>query len=300
MSKFQIFTDSNSELDAATRKAHHLEYVHMGVTHNGEDLPADLDWKQYSPEELYGWMKDGHSVKTSAVSMAEFDSAFRPFLEKGIDIIYIACSTKLTASLNTCRLASEELLKEFPERRIVGIDSLNACFCLGMIAIDAAKKQDEGLSMDEVIQWVEDNKLKYNFFATVETLTYMKRAGRIKGSKAFMGNLFGVKPIFISDAHGNNFGIKTVRGTKKADEELVECLKKVIDVKARPEVYVGHAVCLERAQKVKERLEKEVPGIKVSIGIIGPIVGATTGPGMLAVFCYGKEVTRYEGDGIKE
>ena len=300
MSKFQIFTDSNAELSTEIRKAHHLEYVQMGVVVDGEEYPADLDWKAYTPEEFYGWLKKGRHVKTTAVSLAEFNRAFRPLLEKGIDIMYIACSSALTASLNTCRLASEELLKEFPDRKIVGIDSLNASFCLGLMAIDATKRQDEGMSLEEVAAWVEENKLKYNFFATVETLTYMKKAGRIKGSKAFMGNIFGVKPIFISDAHGNNLGIKTVRGTKNADNALIEDFKAVADIKAQPEVFIGQADCLERAQRLKERLERELPGCHVTIGTIGPIVGTTCGPGTTGIFGFGKVVTRFEGDGIKE
>ncbi len=298
MSKFQIFTDSNCDLSTQIRKVNNLEYLRMNVVVDGSEMYADLDWELYSPETFYGWLASGKKVKTNAVPYAEFIERFTPFLEKGMDILYIGCSSALTVSTNTCRLVSEELLAKYPERKIITLDSLNASCCLGMIALDACKMQQEGKSMEEIVDILEETKLNYNFFATVETLKYMKNAGRIKGSKAFMGDLIGMKPIFISDAHGNNFGIKTVRGSKKADVELIEGIKSVINLDECKEMVVGHAVNLERATRLKEELEK-ILKIKVRIENIGPIVGTTCGPGTTAVFCYGKKVTRFEGDGIK-
>lgn len=299
MGKYQIFTDSCSELSTEIRKNNNIEYVRMGINVDGEEKHADLDWQEYSQVEFYDWLREGRHIKTSQVSYEEFILKFTPFLEKGIDILYIACSSALTASMNACRLASQELLRKFPGREIVGIDSLTASAIEGMLVLDAVQKQKEGLSLKECAEWVEANKFKYNQFATVDTLTYLKNAGRIKGAKAFMGNLLHKKPIFISDRKGNNFTIKTVTGTKAADEEMINAVVNNIHINESNRVVVAHGDDEPRAKRLKAKLEELIPGINCEIWWIGPIVGTTCGPGVISTFCFGEEVTRFEGDGIK-
>lgn len=297
MAKFQIFTDSCSDLSTEIRKQYGIDYCHMGLVVDGEEKRADLDWVDYKPEEFYGWLSAGKKIKTTQVSIPEFVACFTPYLEKGIDIVYLACSSALSGSVNVFELAKQELLEQFPDRKMVAVDTLTAANTEGMLVVEAAKKQIAGASLEEVVQWVEDNKFKFNQFATVDTLTYLKNAGRIKGSKAFMGNLLGMKPIFISDRKGNNLTIKTVRGTKNSLNELFQGVVDSIDLKANPEVIIGQGMAMDNALKLKERFEKELPGCIVHINWIGPIIGTTCGPGILATFCYGKEVERFEGDG---
>ena len=297
MEKYKIFTDSCSDLSTEVRKEFDIEYVHMGIVVDGEEKRADIDWIDYSPDQFYGWLKEGRHVKTTQVSVPEFLNSFRPSLKEGYDIVYIACSSKLSGSVSTCEtLVIQQLLEEFPERKIYAIDSLNGSIGEGLIAIEAAKMRKAGKSLEEVVKWVEENKLCFNFFATVDTLTYLKNAGRIKGAKAFFGNIMGVKPIFISDARGNNFVIKKAKGTKNSLEELIAGFKEVYMKEKDGEVFVGHCVAPDRAEYLKNRLKEEL-NIEPRISLIGPIVGTTCGPGMVAVFCLGKEVTRYEGDG---
>ena len=297
MAKYQIFSDSSCDLSTELRKANNLEYFYFGLVVNGVEYRADLDWKDYSPEEFYGWLSQGKKIKTTQVSMEEVITRVRPYFEKGIDIIYIGCSGALTGSMNLFQLAKAELMEEFPDRKMIGVDSLAASCTLGMMLIDASKKQKEGLSIEELEQWVLDNRFFYNQFATVDTLTYLKEAGRIKGTAAFFGNIIGVKPIFISDRKGNNLTINKVKGTKASLNEIFECVKNAMDENT-DEIYIGQGMALERAEALKKRVEDELK-IKATIQWIGPIVGTTCGPGIIATFCRGKEVTRYEGDGIK-
>ncbi|MBR0439947.1 MAG: DegV family protein [Bacilli bacterium] len=295
MAKFKIFTDSCSDLSTATRKKYDIEYVHMGIVVDGVEKSADLDWQEYSPEEFYGWLKAGKHVKTTQVSVPEFLDRFTPVLKEGYDIIYIACSSKLSGSVNTCKtLAIPQLLELFPDRKIVAIDTLNATACEGMMAIKASELRKEGKSLEEVVDWIEENKLRFNFFATVDTLTYLKAAGRIKGAKAFFGNIMGVKPIFISDAAGNNSVIKKAKGTKNSIEEIIAAVKEAIEPGEWAEVYVGQGMAQDRAEIIKKRLEEEL-NIKATIFWIGPIVGTTCGPGVFVGCCFGKEVTFVEG-----
>ena len=296
MAKYQIFTDSSCDLSTDIREANNIAYFYFGLVVDGKEYPADLDWKAYSPEEFYGWLSAGKKVKTTQVSMEEVINKVRPLFEQGIDVIYLGCSSALTGSMNLFELAKTELMEEFPDRKMIGVDTLAAACTLGMMVVDAAKKQQEGLSIEELQQWVLDNRFFYNQFATVDTLTYLKAAGRIKGTAAFFGNIMGVKPIFISDRKGNNFTVNKVKGTKASLNELFEGVKNAFVPGETKEIYVGHGMALDRALLLKKRIEEEL-NVPVRIEVIGPIVGTTCGPGVIATFCRGKEVTRYDGDG---
>ena len=296
MAKYQIFSDSSCDLSTELRKANNIEYFYFGLVVDGVEYRADLDWKDYTQEEFYGWLSQGKKIKTTQVSMEEVTTRVRPYFEKGIDIIYIGCSSALTGSMNLFELAKQELMEEFPDRKMIGVDSLAASCTLGMMLLDAAKQQKAGASIEELQQWVLDNRFFYNQFATVDTLTYLKEAGRIKGAAAFFGNIFGVKPIFISDRKGNNLTINKVKGTKASLNELFEGVKNAFVPGETTEVFIGQGMAQERAEGLKKRIEDELK-VKVTIEWIGPIVGTTCGPGIIATFCRGKEVTRYEGDG---
>jgi len=295
MAKFKIFTDSCSELPKDVREKYGVELLYMGLVVDGVEKRADINWEDYSPQEFYQWVREGRKMKTTQVSIKEFLDKFEPWLEKGYDILYLACSSALTASLSAMSLAKEELVKKYPDRRIEGIDLLLAAAVEGMCVIDAADLANNGASIDEVMAWVEDNKFKYNQFATVGTLTYMKNAGRIKGSKAMLGNLFHQKPVFISDRKGNNYTICVVTGEKNADNELIKGIRESLDRDHCKRIVVGHGDDLARAERLKKRIIDEF-NIEPEIWWIGPIVGTTCGPGVVATFCYGKEVTRYEGE----
>ena len=298
MAKYQIFSDSSCDLSTELRKANGLEYFYFGLVVDGAEYPADLDWNAYSQEEFYGWLSQGKKVKTTQVSLEEVVSKVRPFFEKGIDIIYIGCSSALTGSMNLFELAKTELLEEFPDRKMIGVDSLLASCGLGMMLLDAAKKQKEGLSIEELEKWALENRFFYNQFATVDTLTYLRAAGRIKGTAAFFGNILGVKPIFISDRKGNNLTVNKVKGTKASLNELFEGVKNAMIPGETEEIFIGQGMAQERAEALKKRVEDELK-VKATIQWIGPIVGTTCGPGVIATFCRGKEVTRYEGDNVK-
>ena len=298
MAKYQIFTDSSCDLSTELRKANNVEYFYFGLVVDGVEYKADLDWQEYSQEEFYGWLSQGKKVKTTQVSLEEVLNKVRPYFEKGIDIIYIGCSSALTGSMNLFELAKQQLMEEFPDRKMIGVDSLAASCTLGMMILDAAKEQQKGASIEELEKWVYDNRFFYNQFATVDTLTYLKAAGRIKGTAAFFGNIIGIKPIFISDRKGNNLTINKVKGTRASLNELFEDIKAAVVPGVTEEIFIGQGMAMDRAEFLKKRIEEEL-NIKATVQWIGPIVGTTCGPGVIATFCKGKEVTRYEGDNVQ-
>ena len=298
MAKFQIFTDSCSDLPTDVRAKYGIEYFPMGVVKDGVEMKADIDWKDYSASEFYNWMREGAKLKTTQISVETVCNMARPYLAKGIDILYLGCTVKLTGSINSYNLAKEILLEEFPERRMEAVETTVASALEGMLAVDAKRRQDEGMDLDEVMDWVENHKSKYNYFCTTDTLTYLKAAGRVSGASAFFGNIIGVKPVFISDKYGNNLVIAKARGTKASMDMIVNGIKETMHPDEKDYAVVLHADAPERAEALKERFQNEL-GIKtVYVSVMGPIVGITCGPGTIAGFCYGKEVTRYEGDGI--
>ena len=156
---FQILTDSSTDLSKELRRKHNIDYYRMGFTLNGEPKVADMDWEEYSPEQLYDWIKDPSiRIKTSLVTYGEYLERSEQYLKQGLDILYLACTTALSGSLNTFRLVTEELQAKYPDRKIISIDSKRANMCLGLMCLHAAELRDEGKSIEEVRDYIEANK----------------------------------------------------------------------------------------------------------------------------------------------
>ena len=296
---FQVFTDSSSELLKEHRKEYGIEYFRQGITINEDQYHADLDWEEYSPEQLYAWVGDlKNRCKTSLVTFEEFTSKMIPYLEKGIDILYIACARALSATVEVFKFAQEEMLEKYPDRKIIAIDSCRAEYALGMLVIEASKMQRAGKSIEETAEWVEENKQYYHEVGSVETLTYLKAAGRVSGAAAFFGNMISLKPIVIFDIHGNNYAVKKVRGNKAALEECYQYIKDNIVEGVTDTIYIGQAMAQDRQAWLKEKIENELH-IPVKDYWIGPIVGISCGPGMYGVYFKGKLVTADSQSGKK-
>ena len=291
MKKFEIFVDSTSDMFTDLRKKYDVEYVSMNIVVEGEEKKASLDWDIYTPQEFYDWMRKGMKITTTLVPLEEFINKWTKALDAGLDVLYISCSGALSGSVNVGRKAREMLLEKYPDRKIVIIDPLAACKGQAMIAMKASDLRAEGKSIDEVAEIIEKEKLFYNQFCTVATLDYLRKAGRIKAGKAFFGNLFGVKPIIISDAKGNNNAWKKAKGRRQSLLDLVQYTKENIVDAENATVFVVHADCFEDAEFLKEHIISEINPKEVVIDYLGPIIGSTTGPGTVATFFYGKEVT---------
>lgn len=291
---FVIVVDSCSDLSKEIRDLYYIKYVRMGIVQKLKDkdneLYASLDWDLYSNSELFNWLRNGMSIKTTQVSTSEFERVFSEILDNNKDILYIACSSALSGSFNYSLIVKDELVKKYKDSKIICIDSLNSCLGQGSMAIYAAKLKKEGKDIEEIANIIEDEKLMYNQVATVETLDYLKNAGRVKATAAFFGNLFGVKPIIISDAKGQNYAIKKVKGRKNSFVEMVNMIKETIINPKDQTIYVVHADCVDDANKLKELIEKEIKPNKVELELMGPIIGVSTGPGTIGIYYKGKKV----------
>ena len=299
MAKFAIIGDSTCDLTGEMRKARNIDYARMLVSwtdvkdKSEHEIYASLDWEDLSVKEYYDVLRAGNRIITSQVTEQEYDLVFGRHLEKGEDILYISCSSGLSASVKLAqRLVKDKYSKEYPDRKIIIVDSLISCMGQGMMLLRAADMRDEGKPIEEIAKEMEETKLCYNQVATVESLEYLRRAGRVKAAKAFFGNLFGVKPILISDRVGMNHVTEKGKGRKGS---LIKCAEMVRDSVVNPEkgvCYVCHADAKqEDVDLMVSKLKELVPFKEIKVMYLGPIIGASTGPGTFGIYYYGKEVT---------
>lgn len=291
MKKFVIVTDSCSELGKEFREKYDIEYIPMHLHYNDTEIIACLDWSIISYKDFYEMLRQKVRIKTAQINAAEYKENFKKYLDAGYDILSISCSSALSASVKASYIARDELLKEYPDSKIICIDSKNACFGLGLLCITASELRAEGKTIDEVATWVEEHKLKMNQECTVESLQYLKQAGRVSAASAFFGGILSVKPIIISDVHGQNTAVEKVKGRANSFNRLIERFKDEYEDLPYQKIYVVHGDCEEDAKKLKGMINEVLPDKEVNISTIGPIVGSTTGPGTIAIYFYGKEVT---------
>ena len=290
MNNFVIFGDSTCDLSKELREKYDIEYVPMNFSIDDEEYVASLDWDCHSAKEHYNLMRSGKRVFTTQVPKNIYYDRFKAALESGKDVLYISCSSALSASINTAILVAKELEEEYKDAKVYCVDSLISSLGQGYLLMMASEKRKEGLSAEETANYITQNRLKVNQCGTVESMEYLRRAGRVKASKAFFGNLFGVKPIIISDIKGQNYAYKKVKGTMNARaaiaEHIVNAANGVYDT-----VLISHADCEADAMLLRDEILKRAEFKEVILGYIGPIVGASVGPGTVISFTFGEEVT---------
>ncbi|MDL2292178.1 DegV family protein [Acholeplasma sp. OttesenSCG-928-E16] len=291
MKKYVILTDSCSDLGKDIREKYNIEYIPLFMSYlDKTDVLCDLDWSNFKPKDFYNMMRDGVVFKTSQVNVELYAREFKKYVEEGYDVLSLTTSSALSGSINSSRIAREMVLEEHKDAKIYCIDTLRGALGEGLIVYYAAQLREAGKSIDEVAAWVEENKLNINQIGSVESLTYLKRAGRVTGSAAFMANLFNIKPIIYADAKGQNVTFAKVRGRKPSIKECIKVLKDRIIDPSNQVVFIAHADCLDDANYIKNVLLEEVKVKDVYINWIGPTIGASVGPGMFGIYYYGQKV----------
>ncbi|MBE6558296.1 MAG: DegV family protein [Ruminococcaceae bacterium] len=297
MRKVKIITDSCADLTAEQLSKYNIDYAKMSTVYEGKETPAKLTWTPDEAHELYNIMRDGNRITTAQVSVEEFNRVFEIYLMLDMDIVYIGCSSKQSGSVNTGFVTAKKLMEKYEGSTIICIDSLNASMGEGMLAIEAAKLANDGASATEIEAHILAIRKKVNQYVTVHSLDALKRAGRVKGSAAFFGNLMGVKPIIIADANGDQAAYKKVKGRQKSFEEIVAMLKASIIEPEKQTIYMTHADCAkEEIDGLVALIKQEIPCLDVEVGYIGPIIGASIGPDAVGIWGFGQEVTYKIGD----
>lgn len=292
MKKVKIITDSCADLGGELLAQYNIDYVKMSTVEDGTEKPALLTWTEEEAHELYEKIRNGKRITTAQVTVEEFHLVFEKYLDEGYDIVYIACASKQSGSVNTGRVTAQKLLEKYPNAQIFCIDALNSTIGEGMLAIEAAKLAKEGKSAEEIANFITSIRNNVLEFATVHSLDTLKRAGRVSASSAFFGNLMGIKPIVVADAAGAQAAFKKVKGRQAAIKECINLMKENILEPEKQTIYLWHSDC-DKAElrEVEEMVRKEIPCKDIRIGFIGPIVGASVGPSVIGLWAFGKEVT---------
>lgn len=290
--KVKIITDSCSDLAPELMEKYDIDYARMNTVRDGVVSPALLSWSEEEVHEFYEAMRAGCRITTTQVPVDEFHRLFEKYINEGYDIVYIGCSSKQSGSVNTAHVVAKKLTEEHPEALIYAIDSLNACVGEGMLAIEASKLSRVGLCASEIAEKITGMRKNVNEYCTVHSLDALRRAGRVKGSAAFFGNLMGIKPIIIADLEGAQAAYKKVKGRQNSMCEIVSLLKESITDPEEQTVYIAHSDCKkEEYTKVCELIKSEIGCKEVYTCYIGPIIGASVGPDAIGVFGFGKSVT---------
>lgn len=297
MRPIQIITDSCSDLSPALLERYGIDYAVMSTVCEGRETPATLTWTAEEAHALYNVMREGRRVTTAQVSVEEFNRIFRKHLDRGRDVIYIGCSSRQSGSVNTGYVTARGLSEEYPDARILCVDSLNASLGEGMLAIEAARLAAEGRTIDEIETHLLATRKRINQFVTVHSLDSLRRAGRVKGSAAFFGNLMGVKPILVSDVNGDQVAMKKVKGRANSLREIVALLKESMTDTVDKTVYIAHADCDKaELEELIANVREAMPDAKIEVSLIGPIIGASIGPDAFGVWGMGRPVTFRLGD----
>ena len=286
---YVFMTDSDSDLPFHLKQELDIPVVEMPYSVDGkeyfDDLGQSLDHKTY-----YDKMRAGATPTTAALNEAAYTEIFEPLLAEGKDILFIAFSSKMSATLQALGRAREELLKKYPERKFRVVDTLSISAPMTILVLKAHALYRAGKSMEDVADWVEANKFHAQAWVTVEDLKYLKRGGRIKPVAAALGSLLDLKPIIIEDKDGLMVSVDKVRGRRRALSYIAEKGIANIDDPRNACPIILHADAPEDAQLLKEMILAKMPELgDIAVELVGPVIGAHCGPGTIAFCFFGKE-----------
>lgn len=286
MSNYRIVTDSASDMGEHL-KDWGVASASLTLKFDGEDVIQKND--EVEPVAFYNRMREGGVAKTSAVNPEGFIEVFEPILAAGDDILYIGFSSGLSTTCNSGRIAAEKLMEKYPERKITVIDSLSASAGFGMLVYLAVRKKNEGASLDENAEYVTSLIPHMCHWFTVDDLVYLKRGGRISPTVAFVGGVLGIKPVLHMDLEGHLINKFKVRGRRASVKALADKLGELMTDKSQGPVFICHADCKDDAALLSSMI-KETYGLDTDITVFtGPVIGAHSGPGTLALFFIGNE-----------
>jgi len=287
MKKMIFVTDSCSDLNNEMVKEMELGIVPLSVEIEGNVYRHYPDERELSIQKFYTLLRDKKIAKTSLVNVGAFMEFFEPILKAGDDILYIGFSSALSGTLQSSKVAAEELRPQYPDSKIVIVDSLSASMGEGLLIWYAFQMKKAGKSIEEIAQWLEENKLNLCHLFTVDDLGTLKRGGRLSDTQAFLGALLKIKPILHVSDEGKLVPLKKARGRDFSLVAMVDLIGERITDSESQTVFISHGDCLEEAKTVGKMIQDRFKVKKIIYGVIGPVIGAHSGPGTIAVFFMG-------------
>ena len=286
MREYVIFTDSSCDLpkDLVEKWGVQVLSLEVNIDGVGTFLNHEID-----PEKFYGYLRDKRPVKTSAANMERFSEAFESVVNEGKDILYIGFSTGLSATYMAGKNAADEIMEKYPEAKVLTVDSLCAALGQGLLVKYAVDKKNEGATIEELKAYVEDLLLHLAHWFTVEDLFFLKRGGRVSAATAVLGTALQIKPVMHVDNAGKLINMHKVRGREASIKALLEKMKETAIDPEKQTVYICHGDCYDDAKKLADMITAEFGITDILIDYVGPVIGAHSGPGTLALFFIAKE-----------
>ena len=285
MSDYVIVTDSSADLPDSLVRELGVEVLPLSFTVQGKTYHNYPDDREMDPKVFYKMLRDGEMATTSAVNVAEYTAMLEPLLQAGKDVLVLAFSSGLSTTYQSSVIAVNELAEQYPDRKICTVDTLCASMGQGLMVWLAVQEQRKGKSLEEVRDWVEENKLHLCHWFTVDDLHFLKRGGRISAATAVVGTMLSIKPVLHVDDEGHLISMGKARGRGASLTALVDHMEQTVtDVDT---VFISHGDCLADAEKVAADVKKRFGTKDVVINNIGPVIGAHAGPGTVALFFLG-------------
>ena len=286
MCNYQIITDSGCDLPYEILEKLDLKMVSLSLIFRGKTQPDSVSG---DIKAFYDAMRQGESASTSAINPDGWSRAMENVLAQRLDVLAVTFSSGLSTTYQSAVIAAEELKEKYPQRKILVVDSKCASLGQGLLCHYAAKKRDEGLSLEELAAWLEENKANVCQWFTVEDLKYLKRGGRISAATALVGTMLNIKPVLHVDHEGHLVSVSKSRGRKASIQAMVDQMVASAFPGENDFITICHGDCFEDAQYLAALCKEKLGVREVFIGYTGAVIGSHSGPGTLALFFMGKK-----------
>lgn len=289
MSEYVLITDSSADLSQEMVQELGVTVLPLSFTIQGKIYRNYPDNREMDLPLFYDMLRAGELATTSAVNVAEYTQAVEPILQEGKDVLILAFSSGLSSTYQASVLAAGELREKYPDRKIYTVDTLCASLGQGLLVYLAAQEQRKGKSIEEVRDWAEETKLHLCHQFTVDDLHFLKRGGRISATTAVVGSMLQIKPVLHVDNEGYLINIGKARGRQASLKALVDKMEKTVTEEGRKTVFISHGDCRKDAVTVADMVRERFGTQDIRINFVGPVIGAHSGPGTLALFYLGTE-----------
>ena len=286
---FELITDSCANLTEQQIEELDLHIVSMLFNIGGEECVGYVKGQHTDLKQFYDRMRQKEKVTTSQINGETFLKMMEPMLQQGSDVLYIAFSSALSGTCQAANIAADMLRERYPDRKILVVDSLAASMGEGLLVYYAAKQRLEGKSIDEVYQWVVDNRLRLCHWFTVDDLFFLHRGGRVSSASAVLGTMLGVKPVLHVDDEGRLILVGKSRGRKKSLDQLVEHMVLTVEKPEEQVIFINHGDAPEDAAYVEQQVRERFQVKDIVINYIDPVIGGHSGPGTVALFFLGSK-----------
>lgn len=292
MSEYILSCCSTADLSKEHFEERNISYICFHYMLDGVNYPDDLG--QTIPfDKFYNMLANGSESKTSQVNISEYLEYFTKILEQGKDVLHVCLSTGISGSCNSAQSAAAIASERYPDRKIYIVDSLGASSGYGLLMDTLAQKRDEGMNIDELYKWAEENKLRLHHWFFSTDLSFYVKGGRISKAAGLVGNILGICPLLNMDNKGRLIPRDKIRTKKRVIREIVDRMEQHAEngLDYSGKCYMCNSACIEDARAVADLVEarfKKLNG-KVEINNIGTVIGSHTGPGTVALFFWGDE-----------